>query len=186
MFLATDLVKDTNKILFKNSEYVKLPLSQKHRDVLASMIDHVRVSQDEEKNKSFNLRPAVGIAAVQVGHLLNMFFVKVPNSDDHDIDHEYALINPKIISHTSQLAAIKYGEGCLSVDKDREGLIKRFYKVIIKGYDYLQKKEVTITARGYLAIVLQHEMDHLKGKVYYHHINTKSPWKEEENLIIIK
>ncbi len=186
MFLTHDLVKDTNKILFKTSKKVPLPLSQNHRDILANMIKHVRVSQDEEQNQNFNLRPAVGIAAIQVGHLLNMFFVKVTNPDNPDRDDEYALINAKIISHTSQLAAIKYGEGCLSVDRDHEGLVRRFYKVIVKGYDYLQKKEVIITARGYLAMVLQHELDHLKGRVYYQHIDKKNLWTEAPDLILIK
>ncbi len=186
MFLTSDLVKDTNKILFKKSLPVKLPLSNDDRAVLDKMIEHVRISQDEYENQKYNLRPAVGIAAIQVGYLLNMFFVKVPNNDNIEIDHEYALVNPVLISHTTQLAAIKYGEGCLSVDRDHEGFVKRYYKVVVKGYDLLQNKVVTIVARGYLAIVLQHELDHLKGKVYYNHINQKEPWIESPELIIIK
>jgi len=52
--------------------------------------------------------------------------------------------------------------------------------VKIKGYDYLQKKDVVITATGYIAIILQHEYDHLFGVLFYDHIDPKNPYKNHD------
>lgn len=186
LFLSKDLVKDTNKILFEKSKDVKFPLSKLNIEIINKMISHVRISQSEMENCEYKLRPAVGIAAIQVGFLLNMFFIKVPSKENPKVDVEYALINPKMLFKSKDKSAIKYGEGCLSVDNDHEGLVKRSSKVTIKAYDYLQKKTITIKADHYLAIVLQHEMDHLQGKLYYQHINKKFPWDEEKELSIIE
>ncbi|MCB6585509.1 peptide deformylase, partial [Streptococcus gordonii] len=77
-------------------------------------------SQDAELAEANNLRPAVGIAAIQLGVAKRMLAVVVPN--DEDID-EYALVNPRIISESVQRAYLKNGEGCLSVEKEHEGIV---------------------------------------------------------------
>ena len=46
-------------------------------------------------------------------------------------------------------------------------------------------KDITIRARGYLAIVLQHEIDHFSGILFYDHINKKDPFKEVEGALVI-
>ena len=55
--------------------------------------------------------------------------------------------------------------------------IKNLYK------NYQTKKEEIITARGYEAIVLQHEIDHLNGILYYDHIDKKNPFNQKEDAI---
>ena len=75
-------------------------------------------------------------------------------------DMEYALANPRIISESVQRAYLKTGEGCLSVEGAHEGFVPRAARITVKGYDLLQDKEITIRAKDYLAIVLQHEIDH--------------------------
>ena len=54
----------------------------------------------------------------------------------------------------------------MSVDKDHEGYVYRPNKVTIKAYNLLEHKDVEIVARGYDAIVLQHEFDHLNGVLF--------------------
>ena len=77
------------------------------------------------------------------------------------------------------------GEGCLSVEKEHEGYIYRKFFVTIEGYDYLTKSHIRKKFRGYPAIVVQHEMDHFDGKLFYDHINKKDPFKVKENAIQI-
>ena len=67
--------------------------------------------------------------------------------------------------------------GCLSVDNEHEGYVYRSYKIVVKAFDALKGEDVTITARGYDAIVLQHEIDHLNGVLFYDHIDKKDPFK---------
>ena len=98
---------------------------------------------------------------------------------------EYALVNPKIISSSVKLCYLKSGEGCLSVDDDHKGYFYRAYKIRVKAYSFLDQKEVEIVAKGYDAIVLQHEIDHLSGVLYYDHIDKKNPFVIKDNSIAI-
>lgn len=166
------IIKDSNPIMRKRSLPVTLPLSNEDRDILDSMLDHLKKSQDEEYAKKHNIRPGVGLAAIQLGILKRMFCVYIETGDE---TVQYQLVNPKIIESSIKKAALSGGEGCLSVDKNHNGLVHRYYKIKIKGYDAIRDEEIVITASGYLAIVLQHEYDHLDGKFYYDHIDTKNP-----------
>ena len=69
--------------------------------------------------------------------------------------------------------------------EDHKGLVHRHYKIVMKAYDALQDKDITITAKGYDAIVLQHEYDHLEGMFYYDRIDKKEPEKPQFNEEII-
>ena len=73
----------------------------------------------------------------------------------------------------------------MSVDKDHEGYVYRPNKVTIKAYNLLEHKDVEIVARGYDAIVLQHEFDHLNGILYYDHIDKTNPFRHIDNTIEI-
>ena len=53
----------------------------------------------------------------------------------------------------------------------------------VKAYDLLQDKEILIKADGYLAIVLQHELDHFKGVLFYDHINQKDPFYQDPDAL---
>ena len=98
---------------------------------------------------------------------------------------QYALVNPKIVATSIKLCYLSGGEGCLSVDKDHEGYVYRPNKVTIKAYNLLEHKDVEIVARGYDAIVLQHEFDHLNGILYYDHIDKTNPFRHIDNTIEI-
>ena len=80
------------------------------------------------------------------------------------------LINPKIISHTVQKIYIPGGEGCLSVDREVEGLTPRHKKVRIRAHQFNPEteevREIELRVGGYVGVVLQHEIDHLNGVLF--------------------
>lgn len=176
-----DIVTDTN-FLRKKCEEVKLPLSDEDRQTLLEMVDYVKYSQNEELANQYNIRPGVGLAANQIG--LNKRMIAI-YFEDEDKTYEYALVNPKIVSYSVKLCCLDTGEGCLSVPKDVDGYVYRYYKTTIKAFDAITNKDVTIKARGYLSIILQHEIDHLEGKLYTDRIDKKDPFKVIEDAILI-
>lgn len=164
------IIKDTNPLIRKRSVEVNLPLSDEDRDILDSMLDYIKKSQDEEYAKKYNIRPGVGLAAIQIGILKRMFCVHI------DDEHSYQLVNPKIIEASIKKSALEGGEGCLSVNKEHQGLVHRNYRIKMKAFNALTNEEVVITATGYLAIVLQHEYDHLDGRLFYDRIDKNNPF----------
>ena len=100
-------------------------------------------SQDPETSEKYDLRPAVGIAAIQLGIPKRMTAIHVLDFDeDGNVigADDYALVNPKIISHTEKQSYLKDGEGCLSVNDEVQGYVPRYAKVTVKGYDIDQEE----------------------------------------------
>lgn len=176
-----DIVTD-RKFLHQKCEEVSLPLSKEDKELLIEMVEYLKISQDDELAEKYNIRPGVGLAANQIGIKKRMIAIYF---EEEDKVHQYALVNPKIVSYSVKQCCLDNGEGCLSVPKDEEGYVYRYYKVTVKGYDALTDKDVTIKARGYLSIVLQHEIDHLEGLLYTDRIDKKDPFKVIEDAILI-
>ena len=166
------IVKDNNPIMRQKSLPVELPLSKEDKETLDAMLDYLKKSQDDEYAKKHNLRAGVGIAAIQIGILKRMFVIYYEREDEVI---QYQLVNPKIIEYSFRKCALKDGEGCLSVDGEHPGYAHRYYKIKMEAYDALTDQEIIITARGFDAIVLQHEYDHLDGKFFYDRIDPKRP-----------
>ena len=183
-----DIIDDKNPLLREVSQPVSLPLSNEDRQTLMDMCEFLKNSQDDEISEKYGLRPGVGLAAVQIGILKRMCAILVYDYDEEGniIDKvEYALVNPKIISYSEKSCYLKDGEGCLSVNEDHKGYVPRHNKVTVVGYDALQDKDVKIVARGFEAIVYQHELDHFDGTVFYDSINKKDPFAPIPNSIAI-
>jgi peptide deformylase len=182
------LCKDVSHpdIIRGKSSNVTLPLSPENELVMQKLIDFVRWSQDSTLNFKSNgdyLRPAVGLAAPQIGSNTNMFFARFEwKGSDAE---EYAMINPVITAKSTQIACLDGGEGCLSVDVDQSGNVPRSYKIEVTAYDYFTREEVNLTLRGYRAIVFQHEIDHNHGKLYYDHIDAKDENYFEKEWIFV-
>ena len=166
------IVKDNNPIMRQKSLPVELPLSKEDKDTLDAMLDYLKKSQDDEYAKKHNIRAGVGIAAIQIGILKRMFVIYYEREDEVI---QYQLVNPKIIEYSFRKCALKDGEGCLSVDGEHPGYAHRYYKIKMEAYDALTDQEIIITARGFDAIVLQHEYDHLDGKFFYDRIDPNKP-----------
>jgi len=108
----------------------------------------------EEMKKIMVKEGGVGLSANQIGFDLSIFIAKPK-------DKFYIFINPEIIETKGE--ELKE-EGCLSI-KDKYGLVKRAKEVKIK-YQTLSGKEKTMKAKGFLAHIIQHEYDHLKGILF--------------------
>jgi len=98
----------------------------------------------------------VGLAACQVGISRRVIVVDVSPVDSEK--GLFVMINPEIISEEGE---VEHEEGCLSVPDYSEKL-KRREKVLVRGIS-LEGRELEISAKGILAIALQHEIDHLNG-----------------------
>lgn len=170
------IVKDSNPIMRKKSLPVDMPLSKEDKRTLDLMLDYLKKSQDENYAKRHNIRAGVGLAAIQIGLLKRMFVIYYPKSETEFV--EYQLVNPVIVEESLKSCALEGGEGCLSVEEDHQGLVHRHYKIVMKAFDALQNKDIVITARGYDAVVLQHEYDHLNGLFFYDHIDKNNPNKQ--------
>lgn len=172
------IVKDNSKSLRNKC----LPVLEENIDeaikLANEMSEYLIASQTPEIAEKYKLREGVGLAAPQIGkniRLLVVYFKENIDGEERLVDHR--LINPKIISESVKLTYLAGGEGCLSVDDEHQGYIYRKYKILVKAIDAKDKKEKVITARGYEAIVLQHELDHLDGILFYDHIDKKDPFK---------
>ena len=176
------IVTDKNKLKNKCKE-VELPLDEETRTTLLKMINYLKLSQDDEIAQKYDIRPGVGLAANQIGLDKRMLAIYIENDDGSET--KYGLVNPVITSYSVQECYLGNGEGCLSVKKYVPGYVYRHYKVTVKAYDVLEDKEITIKARGFLAIVLQHEIDHLNGLLYTDHINKDNPYLEKDGAIVI-
>ena len=103
--------------------------------------------------------PGIGLAANQVGVSKRLIVVDIaPGSPESDL---IALVNPQIIAATGE---VTIEEGCLSVP-DYQSEVKRHEKVSVRGLN-LNGQPVLIEAEGLLAVVLQHEIDHLNGTLF--------------------
>ncbi|MFV0380184.1 MAG: peptide deformylase [Anaerorhabdus sp.] len=181
------IIKDSDPLIRESSFPVDIPLSKEDTILMESLILYVKNSRIEEIAEAENLRPAVGISAIQVGVKKQMCVIIIDDVDknNNDIHIEYALVNPKIISKSVQKAYLKGGEGCLSVENQHEGLVNRHARIKVSAYDYFQKKQITFKAQNYLAIVLQHEFDHFSGRLFYDYINEENPFEHDQDAIEI-
>jgi len=189
MILMKDIIDDHHPLIRKISQPVPMPLSKEDEQLLLDMHEFLVNSQDEKISKKYKLRPAVGIAAVQLGILKRMTAIHILDYDrDGNIKQvfDYALANPKIISYTEKASYLKGGEGCLSVNEEVEGNVPRHAKVTVTGYDVLTHQDVKIVARGFLSICLQHELDHFEGTLFYDHINKDNPQAPILNAMVIE
>ncbi len=122
--------------------------------------------------------PGVGLAANQVGRPLRLIVIDLQREDSDD--GLIALINPELVESSGEAS---FEEGCLSVPEFFAS-VKRAEEVIVRGFNR-EGKEVEISTGGFLAIVLQHEMDHLDGKLFIDRINPvtrdifKRKWKKK-------
>ncbi len=181
MITMEDVVREGNPILRERAENVAMPPSEEDKDTLQKMHEFLVNSQDPELSLKYNLRPGIGLAAPQIGVSKRMIAVLVEDEDGQLYD--YALFNPRIMSHSVQKSYLEGGEGCLSVDRDVPGFVPRNYKVKVKAFD-IEGKEIELRLKGLPSIVFQHEIDHLNGVMFYDHINKEDPFERPGGISI--
>lgn len=173
------IVKDNKPSLREKCKPVEMPLSRENKELIDEMLQYLLLTQDEDYRKKHpNVREGVGLAAPQVGHNLRMIVISYATGDEKNPRVQYQLVNPRIVVNSIKKCYLSGGEGCLSVDGEHRGKVYRDYKIVVKAYEAGLGQDIEITARGYDAIVLQHEIDHLDGILFYDRIDKKDPFKE--------
>jgi peptide deformylase len=107
----------------------------------------------------------VALAAVQIGEQLRILVIRKDYNDKTNKTFE-VFINPVITKYEGTIE--EDFEGCLSIS-DVYGKVRRYTKVRVKAKN-LQGREFRITVDGFLARVLQHEVDHTNGIPFIDHI----------------
>jgi peptide deformylase len=188
MLLMKDIIRDDDPVLRLVAKEVDLPLSKEDEDALINIADYLGNSQDQEIATKYGLRPGVGLAAPQINISKQMLGILA--YDEEGKDHQYLMVNPKLISYSDEMTYLPGGEGCLSVDRVVEGYVPRYKKVTVDtylfDYDTKELKKAKLRLKNYIAIVFQHEYDHLKGIMFYDRINQTNPFAEIPNSTPIK
>ncbi|MDE7489417.1 peptide deformylase, partial [Streptococcus agalactiae] len=184
-----DIIREGNPTLRKVAEEVTFPLSEKEEILGEKMMQFLKHSQDPIMAEKLGLRGGVGLAAPQLDISKRIIAVLVPNVEDaqgNPPKEAYSLqevmYNPKVVSHSVQDAALSDGEGCLSVDREVPGYVVRNARVTIEYFDKTGEKH-RLKLKGYNSIVVQHEIDHIDGIMFYDRINEKNPFAVKEGLL---
>lgn len=143
-------------------------------EVLRQKCDKVNVVDDELRHflddmlETMYVDKGCGLAAPQVGCTKRIIVVD-PNPSDEDLSarRPMYLVNPEIVWHSDEM--VFFNEGCLSLP-DQRADVERFEKVRVRFIDYNGNAQ-EILADDLLAIILQHEIDHLDGILYIDHLS---------------
>lgn len=154
-----DIITLPNPHLRQKSERIHV-INQEVLDQVAKMTD---AALDWEKSRPHEVSAA--LAAVQVDILKRLVIIR-NDFDDKTNDEFIALINPEIVKYEGEI--VEDFEGCLSVNHIY-GKVPRYSKVRVKALA-LNGQEIKLKAEGFLARVLQHEIDHTNGIVFIDHI----------------
>ena len=176
MLKMCDILDEKEKLLRTVSEEVKFPLTKKDKKTINDMIEMLTNSQIPELSDKYDLRPGMGLAAIQLG-IPKRYFVVVHEYEQGKFDN-YVLINPKIVSTSEEMIYVGEGEGCLSVNREVVGIVPRHARVTMEAYD-MDGNKIRVRGREELAIAFQHELDHLNGILFVDRIDKKEPFKNK-------
>ena len=173
------ILDEKDKRLRLVSKEVTFPLPEEDKKRIQDMLDYLKISQIEEYRDKYDLRPGMGLAYIQLG-INKRIFVIVDEIDEEKFEN-YVVINPKIVSNSEELIYVGEGEGCLSINRETEGIVPRFARITVEAYD-INGNPYTIRVREDLSIAFQHEIDHLNGILFIDKIDPKQPYKNQENM----
>ena len=118
-----------------------------------------------------------GLAAPQVGLLKRMVVIDAARKGEEPAP--YKMVNPKIVWHSDELQECQ--EGCLSIP-NQYAPVQRFESVKVEYLDE-NGKSCVLDAKGFLAVAIQHELDHLDGIIFIDHLSKlrqKMMFKKQE------
>ena len=187
-----DIIREGNPTLRAVAEDVTFPLSDQEIILGEKMMQFLHHSQDPVMAEKLGLRGGVGLAAPQLDISKRIIAVLVPNPEDADgnppkeaYSLQEVMYNPKVVAHSVQDAALGDGEGCLSVDCNVPGYVVRHARVTVEYFTKDGEKK-RIKLKGYNSIVVQHEIDHTNGIMFYDRINLNNPFEIKEGLLILE
>lgn len=177
MLKNKDILDEKNKILRTKSKDVTFPLTKKDKQTIDLMIEYLTNSQIEELAEKYDLRPGMGMAAIQLG-IPKRYFTVVFEKEE-GVFENYIVINPTIVSTSKEKIYVEDGEGCLSVNRPTEGIIPRAARITVEAYD-INGNKVRFRVREEVAIAFQHEIDHLDGILFVDRIDKNNPFKDAD------
>ena len=187
-----DIIREGNPTLRAVAEDVIFPLSDQEIILGEKMMQFLHHSQDPVMAEKLGLRGGVGLAAPQLDISKRIIAVLVPNPEDADgnppkeaYSLQEVMYNPKVVAHSVQDAALGDGEGCLSVERNVPGYVVRHARVTVEYFTKDGEKK-RIKLKGYNSIVVQHEIDHTNGIMFYDRINPNNPFEIKEGLLILE
>ena len=154
-----DIIKLPNEHLRHKSKKVHVVTPE----TLALIDDMTSAALDWEDSRPHEISAA--LAAVQIDRLERIIIVR-SDFDDKSTRDFTAFINPEIVKYEGNI--VEDYEGCLSV-KDVYGKVPRYSKIRVRAVN-IEGQEVRFKAEGFLARVIQHEIDHTNGIVFIDHI----------------
>lgn len=134
------------------------PVLKKKAAAVESVTNEIRTLLDNMAETMY-AAPGLGLAAPQVG-ISKCVIVLDPGEREGKPSQLYQLANPKIISGEGE---IEWEEGCLSIPGFLLPMVRKAH-VVVEALDRSGKK-ITVDATEILAVILQHEVDHLNGKL---------------------
>lgn len=178
MLTMKDIIREGHPTLALKAKEVELPLRDEDKQTLNDMMEFLINSQNPEISEQYELRPGVGLAAPQINISKQMIAVLTMDEKNEKL-YKLLLVNPKIVSHSVQKSYLPGGEGCLSVDREVEGLVPRHKKITVRAHLYKSETDelipTEIRVSGFVSIVLQHEIDHLNGVLFTEIIKDQLP-----------
>ena len=131
MLRTKDILDEKDPRVRAENTDVEFPLSLEYKNIIPEMLKHLRYSQIEKLSKKYNLRPGMGLAAPQLGINKNFFVVCYERKEG--VFDDYVLINPKVISYSEEMIYTGEGEGCLSVNREVDGIVPRHARITVEG-----------------------------------------------------
>ena len=182
MFKPVKILDEKDKQLRIVSKDATFPISIEEKKLVDNIIKHLTYSQIEKYSEKYKLRPGMGLAFPQVG--INKRIIVIVNEYEDGKFENYVVVNPVIVSNSSEMIAAEAGEGCLSVNREVEGHVLRYARVTVEGYD-LDGNKLKIRAREDLSIAFQHEIDHLNGILFFDRIDKNKKFYSEKEVRLI-
>lgn len=171
------ILDESNKILHKKSSNVIFPLDEETKKLIDDSLTYLEMSQIEEYSEKYDLRPGMGLSFVQIGILKRIFVVS--EEIEEGKFNRYVVINPRVKSMSEELIYVGEGEGCLSVNREVEGIVPRHARITVEAYDE-NGDLYDIRVREDMAVAFQHELDHLDGILFVDKIDKKNPYKNKD------
>ena len=148
------ILDESNKILHKKSSNVTFPLDEETKKLIDDSLTYLEMSQIEEYSEKYDLRPGMGLSFVQIGILKRIFVVS--EEIEEGKFNRYVVINPRVKSVSEELIYVGEGEGCLSVNREVEGIVPRHARITVEAYDE-NGDLYYIRVREDMAVAFQHE-----------------------------
>ena len=162
------IITSPNPLLLTRSDEIDLV-----NDSIRELMDNMLITMRQ--------RNGIGLAAIQVGVCKRVIVIDIDSSNQgQNLHHGIPIFiaNPKIIYQSDEQESMI--EGCLSIPSVSSS-VQRSHSIIIEYLDYNNKKQKLSASHSILAACIQHEIDHLNGKLFTDHLS-----KLKKSLLLTK